>query len=907
VIRSRVRRRQVRWTTAFWAVLIFVAAALVAAGQEPNSVYQKAGKDFQEGRVADAESALKSVLRGHPRDLSALSLMAVILDSERNYSEAEEFYRSALQIAPRSSAILNNLGNHYLATDNLKKAKESFWRVVTIDPHHVNANLQLADMSVQRKDGAGALAYLNHLPTTDQSEPVAQMLKAQALILMGSCKPAIHVLSALEEKTEKGSQFSFSVGLGYAKCQFYDRAEKSFSEALRADPTNFDVLYNLGLAARRAGHLERAQEVFEVALRSKPEDTDILYADGDLLLATKDFLAATVVLYRAARLAPARADVLLLLAHATEELRYYEETASTYEKYLKLRPGDEIARRERGFSLIRAGRFRDGIPEVQQFVRSHPKDVRGLYELAIGEISDSPVKALAHLDEALKLDPTMSQARYARAVLNYQEDRLDQSLNDFLAVRKIDPNSPRLMDWQAQIYLRHDQAQEAATLLRQAVELAPQDPAILIHYSKALRKLGRTAELSAVLAEFKKAAAEDSQRHARKGLFDFLDLFPAQQDARYLQSLQSAVDANPNDVALKARLAETLLDHGETQRAEGAFQQVLVAGTDAAILADCGRALLQREEYGLAAEFLQKLPNPGLELAIAVFHSISAEGGLAQLDEIPVDQRSGDYFLLRAEILDSMGKTGEAADSLNRGIREAPRRADMYFQATEFLIKHHQRQQAAALLESATRLLPDSADLWMARAIVLELLKRSDETLKVLAQIQSRWPEWDLPYLVNGIILQNELKPAEAKQMLDLAIALGTREADAYYYEALAITEMTPNNLEEAHKAIFQALALNPEDAAIRALAGKVLLDQGDYKAAVEQLLTAVQLQPTLVRAHYLLRTAYRNLGEGDKAAEELNQIERITQGNFEPDQVTSSMERLLFTVRAPAASAAAE
>jgi len=105
---------------------------------------------------------------------------------------------------------------------------------------------------------------------------------------------------------------------------------------------------------------------------------------------------------------------------------------------------------------------------------------------------------------------------------------------------------------------------------------------------------------------------------------------------------------------------------------------------------------------------------------------------------------------------------------------------------------------------------------------------------------------------VNGIILQNELKPAEAKQMLDLAIALGTREADAYYYEALAITEMTPNSLEEAHKAISQALSLNPEDAAIRVLAGKVLLDQGDYKAAVEQLLTAVQLQPTLVRAHYL-------------------------------------------------------
>jgi hypothetical protein len=44
-----------------------------------------------------------------------------------------------------------------------------------------------------------------------------------------------------------------------------------------------------------------------------------------------------------------------------------------------------------------------------------------------------------------------------------------------------------------------------------------------------------------------------------------------------------------------------------------------------------------------------------------------------------------------------------------------------------------------------------------------------------------------------------------------------------------------------------------------------------------------------------------------DKAAEELNQIERITQGNSEPDRVTSSMERLLFTVRPLSVNAATE
>jgi Tfp pilus assembly protein PilF len=102
-------------------------------------------------------------------------------------------------------------------------------------------------------------------------------------------------------------------------------------------------------------------------------------------------------------------------------------------------------------------------------------------------------------------------------------------------------------------------------------------------------------------------------------------------------------------------------------------------------------------------------------------------------------------------------------------------------------------------------------------------------------------------------------------------------------------------------------VTLNPEDAASRALDGQILLDEGDYKAAVQQLLAAVRLQPTLYGAHGLLRTAYLKMGESDKAAEESNQMMRIAKQSSEPDQTTSSMERLLFTVRPPSGTAATE
>jgi hypothetical protein len=48
-------------------------------------------------------------------------------------------------------------------------------------------------------------------------------------------------------------------------------------------------------------------------------------------------------------------------------------------------------------------------------------------------------------------------------------------------------------------------------------------------------------------------------------------------------------------------------------------------------------------------------------------------------------------------------------------------------------------------------------------------------------------------------------------------------------------------------------------------------------------------------------------MGESDKAAEEVNEMRGIAKRSSEPDQATSSLERLLFTVRLPGANAATE
>jgi tetratricopeptide (TPR) repeat protein len=884
----------------------FILAALLAGQPVADPAYRRAVAAFQQGRPAEAETALRSLLKRWPADAEGLMLLGIVLDSEQRYGEAEAFYQRALRLAPHSSALLNNVANHYLAAGDSKRAEGLFRRVVALDPHDANANLHLAQMSVAGKNGVQALADLDRLPAPQQAEPVARLLRGQALALANRCPEADAVLGPLAERTARESSFSFSIGLAYAACKRYEAAESSFSRALETDPKNFDILYNLGLVARHAGDLERARQSFEIALLQRPNDPDALYGLAEVLAKAGHRVTAATLLYRLRTLAPKWAEPLLLLAHTTEEMEYFEDTATSYGEYLKLRPEDEVARREWAFALARAGNVKEGLATLREFVLKHPKDARGQFELAVAEAISDHRRALRHLDEALALDPALYPARYARGVIRFEDNELAPALADFQLLFQRDPQNARVLDWLGQILLRTDRADEAADVLKRALERRPDDRATLMHYSTALRVLKRTDELQAVLAKFKRSATTPDRR-MRKGLFDFLDLTPEEQRARYVTLLKAAVTANPEDVAARVRWGKELLDEGQTADGIKVFQEILALRPDSSVLAQCGRILLRFEQYALATEFLRASGQPSLDLAIAVYHSVSPAAGLSEVERIPAAERRGDYYVLRAQMLDSLGQATEAAESLNRGIRAAPTRADMYFQAALFLIKHSRGEEAARLLADGVRLLPDSPDLRLAYAVALALVNRDDEALKSLAETEARWPEWYRPYLIHGLLLAPAFRSEEAIPLLETAIALGAREAEAYQYLALAITHAHPKQLARAETAILQAVALSPENPGVQWLAGKILVDERKYPAAADHLEAAVRLQPNSVEAHYLLLAAYRELGQQDKCAAEAKVIERLSKKRLKPGVEPLPLQRLLFDVQAPASGGSGE
>ncbi len=168
------------------------------------------------------------ILKSHPGDLRALSLLGIVLDSQGRYQEAEDAYLKAIKLAPDSAPLLNNIGNHYLARGDAAKARNSFEKVLAREPSHPNANLQLARLAVDQKDFPVALRCLTRLPKSEQQEFPVRLLHLRALWGSDRKAAAEALLAELEKEASADLRYRFALAMAFVAMERFAEAESLF-------------------------------------------------------------------------------------------------------------------------------------------------------------------------------------------------------------------------------------------------------------------------------------------------------------------------------------------------------------------------------------------------------------------------------------------------------------------------------------------------------------------------------------------------------------------------------------------------------------------------------------------------------------------------------------------------------
>jgi tetratricopeptide (TPR) repeat protein len=743
-------------------VTALMTALLVCAADDAAN-FRDAVAAFQRGDFVAAEQQARAALQTRPNDGLVLSLLGAALDNQQRLQEADESHRRAVAAAPGSVDVWNNYGNHLLRAGDDEGGRQAYLKVVGLDPANFNAAVQLARLALKRKAGAEALGYLRRLPANQQDVPNIAVLRLEAFYLAGDSAEGAALLSQLAPAAEADAALSFAMGLALANAGQFEQAETCFTRVLAGAPADFNVLYNLGMAASLAHHYERAREVLETALGQQPRNVEVLFRLAVVYDALKQTEAAVRLLAQAAGLAPQRADVQRLLAVTTADLGALPDALTAWDRYLKLEPKDDTARRERGFTAMRMGQVEAGVADLSWYVARHPDDPVGYYELGVAERETNPAQGLAHLDKALALKPDFAAARSARGSVYYQLGKPEAAVKDLELAANLRPDDALTLDRLGQTYLALDRPADAVRVLRKAAELAPYDSKTQLHLARALADAGQVGESKAAMDRFRQLGPA-TKAGVPAGLVDFLSLTPEQQRADYRARVQKAVGEHPDDAAAQVAYLKLLLEDGKTEEAATTVRRIAGLKPGPAVAADAGRALLEFRQFAPAQELLQ--------LAAAAGASADVEPDLA---------------LARAQLLAASGSPAEAVAALEQTYAEASQRPDWYRQAAAFLMANGKASAALKLVNRATRLLPGNRELLLTKAITLELGGQTGEAEPLLGDLQARWPEWAPAWVAHGIVMAAHQKPEEGRQALETAVALGAQCPEIRSPEARAV------------------------------------------------------------------------------------------------------------------------
>ncbi len=210
-----------------------------------------------------------------------------------------------------------------------------------------------------------------------------------------------------------------------------------------AQPGNDDMLAGL-LALRTSDHV-RAERSFSNAVAERPDDVRAWYYRGVNRLTMGDATGAIADLDRMLALDPGNGNGLLRRAEAHLLSGYAEAGIADLGAALKHYPDGPVAEHallQLGHQAILRGDFTTANGYFDHLVSIAPDNALGRCNRGIALAAvNADAAALADLDRALELDPTLEQAHVHRAIVLLRNDRKAEACAALFSVRALGDTS----------------------------------------------------------------------------------------------------------------------------------------------------------------------------------------------------------------------------------------------------------------------------------------------------------------------------------------------------------------------------------------------------------------------------------------------------------------------------------
>jgi tetratricopeptide (TPR) repeat protein len=352
----------------------------------------------------------------------------------------------------------------------------------------------------------------------------------------------------------------------------------------------------------------------------------------------------------------------------------------------------------------------------------------------------------------------------------------------------------------------------------------------------------------------------------------------ASSDAGREESLREVAERHPDDFSANHQLGQLLISSGKAREAIPFLERAAAkepANYENAY--DLAVANAQAGSYAIARDEAANL--------------------LATHDR-------ADLHHLLGDVEEKLGNSLEAVRHYQRAAELDPNESHLFDWGAELLL-HHAPEPAAEVFTKGTRRFPDSARMLLGLGAAYFARGAYDEAIQRVCGASDLNPNAPAPYLFLGQMEQAQITPSsDLVERLHRFLALQPQNADANYYYALGIWKRRnsapeKNDITRVESLLKTAIQINPQYAAAALQLGIVHSEQGSYDEAISDYKKALAADPRTEEAHYRLAQAYRQIGESEKAKEELRLYSQLAKESAQKqDRERHEIKQFVYTLR---------
>jgi tetratricopeptide (TPR) repeat protein len=864
----------------------------VAQAQATNPTVQcELGQTLrQNGDLAAATAAFERALEIDPEMREAYYGLGFTLKQQA----------AAMHKAPPASLAATNQYQKEVQDDlskgDLNSAKEQLLKTLAADVNDGEAHNLLGYILGQQGDTSSALPHLERAAALRPDSTEVHYNYGAALWYSGAKQKAISELTT-SIRLDPSAAASYAL-LGMAQRDEGDlpASRLNLERALALSPTSAATFIDLGIVFLKQAQLQRALAQFEAGL------------NATTAVPTPDWDGAIFGLRDATSKGPDLPEIhnmvgLLLGRRGADS----NEVLAEFRQALGLRPDYAEAHNNMGLVLAQNGDDEKAAAEFREASRVHPDYADAHANLGAVLLLSDVEGAIAELEKAVSLDPTLIKAQFnlAEAYGNSPSHGTAKQIEQLRKIISIAPEFARAHLALGKALLHDAKVNDAVGELRDATRLDPTSGEAHYQLGLALARSGQQEEAAAEVKKGRELSSADERnqnaeldvsegraaiqkgelQEAESKFRHAIKLQPNSPVAQHLLGMtlekegntegavavyQKAVELNPGDMSARQSMSRLKPAEAQTTASPdlaGSASEGKTAEDDPAKISEFENYIRESrysEVEPLITTYVKERPNSSwgwYALGYTEFAQKKIGDSIKSLAQsLSLNAKNADAHKILGRDLMVIGRFDAAQTEFEQAIRYAPNLSESYYDLGKLYSLQDNWLAARKQFEEAIRLEPGYIEAIAALGFAQEALSDDAAALatyqKAIALNEERHGKFVAAHVNLSAYYNRTGNPAKALEYAQKALELDPRSDSAWFQKARA---------EER---------------------------QGQLQTAADSLNHAISLNQRSSSYYYVLSGIYRRLGNLEQSKKALESFTRLDQESNDLEKMRRNMSK---------------